>query len=232
MNNSPYKQLTYGLYLISCSNNEKKTAHISNTAIQVATNPDKMIISCSKNNYSAEIIQQSKCFTASVLKQDITFDFIGKFGFKSGKEINKFNDTQAITGIFGQPIITENCIAYFECRVIQEIDLNSHILFIGDIKNSKSISTDKPLTYDYYRTVIKGKTPPNAPSYISEKAIKKDLNIMEEATQYKCRVCGYTYNPGVGDSSNNIAAGTMFTDLSEDYTCPICGVPKEDFDAI
>ena len=47
--------------------------------------------------------------------------------------------------------------------------------------------------------------------------------------KYKCNICGYTYDPEVGDADNGIAAGTEFQDLPDDWVCPICAVGKEDF---
>ncbi|MDL2285990.1 rubredoxin [Desulfococcaceae bacterium OttesenSCG-928-F15] len=47
--------------------------------------------------------------------------------------------------------------------------------------------------------------------------------------KYVCNVCGYEYDPAEGDPDNNIAPGTAFEDLPEDYACPVCGVPKSEF---
>ena len=48
----------------------------------------------------------------------------------------------------------------------------------------------------------------------------------------ECQVCGYVYDSQVGDEENGIAPGTAFEDLPEDWTCPDCGVGKEDFEAV
>ncbi len=55
---------------------------------------------------------------------------------------------------------------------------------------------------------------------------------LEEATmqKYECTVCGYVYDPAVGDPDNDIPAGTSFDDLPEDWVCPDCGVEKEWFE--
>ena len=47
--------------------------------------------------------------------------------------------------------------------------------------------------------------------------------------KYVCDVCGYIYDPAVGDPDNDVAPGTSFPDIPEDWVCPECGVPKEDF---
>ena len=50
--------------------------------------------------------------------------------------------------------------------------------------------------------------------------------------KYKCTVCGYIYDPEVGDPDNGIAAGTAFEDLPDDWTCPDCGVEKDMFEPL
>ncbi|MGB5866547.1 MAG: rubredoxin [Arcobacteraceae bacterium] len=47
--------------------------------------------------------------------------------------------------------------------------------------------------------------------------------------KYECEVCGYIYDPEIGDPDSGIAPGTKFEDLPEDWCCPDCGVTKEDF---
>lgn len=48
--------------------------------------------------------------------------------------------------------------------------------------------------------------------------------------QYVCTVCGYVYDPEQGDPDYGIEPGTKFDDLPEDWECPVCGAPKEDFE--
>ena len=50
--------------------------------------------------------------------------------------------------------------------------------------------------------------------------------------KYVCTVCQWVYDPAIGDPESGIAAGTAFEDIPEDWTCPICGVTKEDFNPI
>ena len=61
------------------------------------------------------------------------------------------------------------------------------------------------------------------------KEISITHNNQKTMKQYKCDVCGYVYDPQVGDPDNGIAAGTAFEDLPEDWVCPLCGVGKEEF---
>jgi rubredoxin len=48
--------------------------------------------------------------------------------------------------------------------------------------------------------------------------------------KYVCVICGYVYDPGQGDPDNEVAAGTKWEDVPEDWECPICGASKEDFE--
>ncbi|TVM00972.1 MAG: rubredoxin [Candidatus Brocadia sp. WS118] len=48
--------------------------------------------------------------------------------------------------------------------------------------------------------------------------------------KYKCNICGYIYNPAKGDPSHGVDPGTSFKNLSDDWSCPVCGVSKEEFE--
>ena len=65
--------------------------------------------------------------------------------------------------------------------------------------------------------------------YDKEKICKGEVYFFMQ--KYVCDVCGYVYDPYVGDEDNGIAAGTAFEDLPEDWVCPLCGVDKSNFSA-
>ncbi|MDD2428443.1 MAG: rubredoxin [Eubacteriales bacterium] len=50
--------------------------------------------------------------------------------------------------------------------------------------------------------------------------------------KYLCNLCGYVYDEAVGDTDNDVAAGTKWEDLPEGWVCPLCGADKEDFSLI
>ncbi len=63
-----------------------------------------------------------------------------------------------------------------------------------------------------------------------EQTLSKEKTLAEQAPpSYECRSCGYTYVPSKGDNQGNVAAGTLFTELSNDWRCPVCGVRKTQF---
>lgn len=65
--------------------------------------------------------------------------------------------------------------------------------------------------------------------------IKKKLETIKNnkiMKKYRCVVCDWIYNPEVGDPDSGIAPGTLFEDIPDDWTCPLCGVTKEDFELV
>jgi flavin reductase (DIM6/NTAB) family NADH-FMN oxidoreductase RutF/rubredoxin len=243
MNYEAFFKLTYGLFIISSKDGDKYTGHISNTVFQVTAEPPRVTIASHKNNLTTDYIKKSKVFSASVLQKDCTFEFMGPWGFKSGRDINKFEGVDYKIGKTGAPIVTENCIAYYECEVEEIIEIGTHVLFIGKVVDLDVLNdTQEALSYAHYRKVTKGVSPKNSPTYLSEEK-KADIEAANKSTpqasekdstkdwrKYRCTVCGYIYNPVEGDPPGGIPAGTSFDDIPDDWTCPICGVTKADFD--
>ena len=229
MNIEAFFKISYGLYVVGSKSGNKLNGYISNTVFQVTADPPKFAISCSKNNFSAGIISESKAFSISVLERDTGANVIGTFGYKSGKDIEKFEGFTYKTGKTGSPILLDNTIAWFECNVIETIDEGSHLVFIGELVDGDLIDQSKtPLTYAHYREVKKGKAPKNAPKFIDEK--KLDTQILIPGTEkYFCPACGYIYDPEKGDPDNGISPGTPFDMLPDNWACPLCSTEKSDF---
>jgi flavin reductase (DIM6/NTAB) family NADH-FMN oxidoreductase RutF/rubredoxin len=227
-------KITYGLYIVSSRDGDRLNGHVSNTVFQVSADPPLFAIATHKDNLTTSFIRASGVFSVSVLQQDVDLQFLGPWGFNSGKEANKFAGTNYMEGKSGAPILLDKAIAYIDCEVRKEIDTGSHILFIGEAVDAAVLDDGKPpLTYQYYRDVIKGLSPENAPTY-TEKSKLAELEEIKSAEMksYKCLVCGYIYDPAEGDGPKNIPAGTAFEDLPDNWTCPICGVGKNEFIAI
>lgn len=167
MNIEAFFKISYGLYLVGSKDNDKINAHVSNTVFQVSSDPLTLAICSNKKNYTTDMILNSKVFSISILSTEVDLKFIGPFGFKCGKDIDKFTNYQHKIGSTGSPILTEKTIGYFECEVINQLDAGTHMMFLGKVKEAEIINNDlQPLTYDYYRNVIKGKSPKNAPTHI------------------------------------------------------------------
>jgi len=234
MNIEAFFKITYGLYLVCSKDGNNYNGHISNTVFQVTADPPKFVVASHKNNLTTRYIEKSGLFSVSVLQQDITLDFIGPWGFKSGKNTDKFKGTSFKLGKTGVPIVLEKAMAYLECEVVNQVDTGTHILFIGEVVDAEILNhQSKPLTYNYYREVVKGLSPENSPTFTGDKLEKKI--VTEPASKkvtiekYQCTICGYIYDPEEGDPHSGINPGTAFEDIPDDWTCPICGVSKKDF---
>jgi flavin reductase (DIM6/NTAB) family NADH-FMN oxidoreductase RutF/rubredoxin len=224
-------KVTYGLYIVSSHDGDKLNGHVSNTVFQVAAKPARFAIATHKDNLTTDYIKQSRVFSISVLQQDVDLEFLSPWGFNTGRETDKFLQCNYKTGKSGAPIVLDKSIAYIDCEVDSEIDTGTHILFIGQAVDAEIIN-DKatPLTYAYYRDVIKGLSPENAPTY-TEKSKLAESEITDEKglKKFQCLVCGFIYDPESGDPTKNMPPGTAFEDLPDDWKCPICGVGKEEF---
>lgn len=155
--------LTYGLYLVSSYDGETKNALVVNTAFQVTADPAQIAVSINKNSFTRELILKSNKFSVMPLEEKAPFVFIGRFGFRSGKNFNKFENIEFSVGKNGCPLVKQHTLSVVEASVVQTIDLPTHTLFIGQITEAHVlIPGGKPLTYEYYHTVLKGKTPAGA----------------------------------------------------------------------
>jgi len=169
MNYEPFYRISYGLYIIASALQEKKNGYIANTVFQVTADPPQLAVSCNKNNLTSIIISQSGAFSVSILHKDVDPKLFGTFGFRTGKDIDKFAGVAYEMGSTGAPIVTESTVAWLECRVTHTVDLGSHILFVGKVEAQALLDADsEPLTYEHYRKVKKGKAPKNAPTYVPQ----------------------------------------------------------------
>lgn len=221
-------KISYGLYVISAKNNGKLNGQIANTVFQITSSPATAAVSINKENLTHQFISESGYFGVSILTEDADMPFIGRFGFKSGRETDKFEGLKFKSGETGVPLLLEHTAAHIEFKVIEKLDLFTHTLFIGELVNAEILNQDNVMTYEYYHKMKGGKAPKSAPTYIEEnKTEKKEDGKMKK---YKCSVCGYEYDPAQGDPDNGIEPGTAFEDLPDDWVCPVCGVGKDQFE--
>lgn len=168
MNLKTLHKISYGLYVVSSKRDEKFNGQIANTVFQVTAEPPNIAVSINKENLTHEFIRKSKVFTASILTKETPLKFIGHFGFKSGKEWEKFKDVNYKLGVTGAPIVMVNTIGYLEAEVINSLDAGTHTIFIGKVVAAEIIKDEEPMTYAYYHEVKRGTTPETAPVYIKE----------------------------------------------------------------
>jgi len=228
MNPKALHKLGYGLYVVTSRKGDRLNGQIANTVFQVTSEPPTVAVSINRNNLTWEFIKESRVFAVSVLCQDTPLSFIGHFGFKSGRDVDKLEGINYRMSQTEAPVVIDNAVSYLEARVIKEMDIGTHTIFIGEIIDGDILSEKVCMTYDYYHQVKRGVTPKTAPSYVEENKEEGSAKM----AKYKCSVCGWIYDPEIGDEEGGIAPGTPFEELPDDWVCPVCGAAKSDFEKI
>lgn len=226
MNKKTLHKISYGLYIVSSKKGDKFNGQIANTVFQVCSEPPVVAVCINKENLTHEFIKESNVFTVTILSQNSPMKFIGLFGFKSGREVDKFKETKYKVGETGAPVVLENSIGFLEVEVMSSADVVTHTVFFGKVVEADILNDAEAMTYDYYHKVKHGKAPKTAPTYIKEEKQKE----VEKMEKYVCKVCGYIYDPEKGDPDSGIKPGTPFEELPEDWVCPVCGVDKSQFE--
>ena len=216
--------ISYGLYVVTSVKGEEKNGFIGNTVFQITSKPARMAIGVSVDNYTHDFIKESKSFAVSIINQDVDTNLIKTFGYMSGKDVDKFAEIEWKESENGLPLICKNINATFECEVVDEVNLGTHTIFVGEVISGDVIDESIPvLTYEYYRNVLKGKAPKNAPTYTEDSTPAAP----NDDPKYVCGVCGY--DSTIGDPDHGIEPGTKFEDIPDDWVCPLCGSPKAVF---
>ena len=205
MNNVAMFKLSYGLFILTANCKGRDNGCITNTAIQVASEPNTISISVNKANYTHDMIQETGIFTVSVLSTEADFSIYKRFGFQSGRDVDKFIDFPNVKRLEnGTLAVTEGTNAYISGKVIQTVDLGSHTLFIAEITDMDVLDDTPSVTYDYYHKHVKPQP--------------QDTGKTENGqTVWRCMICGYEY---VGE------------ELPEDFICPLCKHPASDFEKV
>ena len=204
MNDKTMHKLSYGLFVLTANENGKDNGCIINTAIQLTSNPQRISIAVNKANLTHDMIMNTKRFTASIISEDASFDLFKRFGFQSGKNVDKFAGfTDCKRGYNEVNYITSGTNGFISGWVDQTIDLGTHTLFLALVTDMEILSDVPSATYAYYQNHIKPK--PQKPADKSGKTI------------WRCTVCGYEYE---GE------------ELPADFICPTCKHPASDFEKI
>ena len=153
-------KITYGMYVLTAQADGQSSGCVVNTLQQVTAEPVRLAVTVNKENLTCELMEKSGHFAAVALDQRTDMMLIGRFGFRSGRDFAKFEGIEA-----GMPYPLQAVCAHYSCKIEQTLDLGTHMMFVGVAEESEILSEEEPLTYSYYRNVIKGKTPKSAPSY-------------------------------------------------------------------
>ena len=196
-------QLTYGVFLLRTKAGDKVNGCITNTCIQVANSPTRVAISVLNTNYTCDLIKESGIFALSLLDNTCTFQTIKHFGFQSGRDVDKLDGLTLPTDVNGVPYLAWQTTAVISCKVLESTDLGSHTLFIAEVVDAKLLNDNAPLTYADYQANVKPKP----------QEVKKEKKIVG----WRCKICNYVYEG---------------SELPADFTCPLCGHDKDDFEPI
>jgi flavin reductase (DIM6/NTAB) family NADH-FMN oxidoreductase RutF len=161
-------QLSYGLYIVTSVRDAAVNGQAANAVMQICSNPVIVAVGINKQNLTHEYIQSSRRMTISILEQDTPLSLIGRFGFKSGRNLDKFEGVAYEKTSEGLPYLTDHALSYLEAEVNQEVDASTHTLFIGEVTGCEVLKEGEPMTYAFYHQVKRGGVPPSAPTYISK----------------------------------------------------------------
>jgi flavin reductase (DIM6/NTAB) family NADH-FMN oxidoreductase RutF/rubredoxin len=219
--------ISYGMYIVSARAGGKANGQIANAVFQVTAEPPRLAVAINKENLTNRLIRESGAFGVSVLAEDVPMELIGRFGFKSGRDIDKLAGIPFRDGALA-PLVTDHAISITEARVISEVDTGTHTLFVGEVIAAEMLASTPPLTYAGYHA-RKGRAPKNAPTYQPEDTQAQAPTPVAAARRYVCGVCGHVYDPTFGDPGQGVAPGTLFENLPADWVCPVCGASRDEF---
>jgi len=160
---------SYGLYIVSTCWDGKLNGQVANAVMQLTAEPICVAACLNKANYTTELLAKSKKFSVSVFADDVPMPFIGNFGFRGGREHDKFSHCTYRMTELGLPVVTEHTVAAAEVVVSDVVDVHTHLVFIGEIKSAEVLEGKKPLTYADYHKLKNGKSPATAPTAIFNK---------------------------------------------------------------
>lgn len=212
-------KIGYGLYAVTSNDGTKDNGLIVNTVSQVTSTPNRVAVCINKQNYSHEVIKMTGIMNVNCLSVDAPFSIFQSFGFRSGRDEDKFADwdiTPKRTDS-GLVIFPKYINGYMSLKVEQYVDLDTHGMFICTVSEARVISDAETMTYNYYQANVKPK--PGSEADRDSAGADDTAQAGESSTkkQYVCSVCGYVYE---GD------------ELPEDFVCPICKHGAEVFEDV
>ena len=213
-----FRSLNYGVYVIGSQSGSQKAGCVVNTLVQVTSKPPRVTVAVNKDNVTSEVVRAAGAFSAVVLAESAPMEMIGTFGFRTSADTDKFDEWPSAVDAQGMPYPTDHAVARFSAKVVDEVDLGSHVLFVADVVESEVLSDAPAMSYAYYHAVKGGKTPPKASSFDPEDE-EAPVPTVDEGGRigWKCQVCGHV---------------EWVDELPEGYVCPVCGVGADMFERI
>ena len=168
-------KIGYGLYVVTCNDGKKDNGLIVNTVSQVTSTPNRIAVTINKDNYSHHVIKQSGILNINCLAEDAPFSIFEKFGFVSGRNVDKFAGEEVLRSDNGLVFLSRYINAFMSLKVEQYVDLGTHGMFICSVSEARVLSDKNTMTYTYYQNHVKPK-----PQTEGKKG-------------FVCKICGYVY---------------------------------------
>ena len=165
----------YGLYVVTSNDGKKDNGLIVNTATQVTDTPNRVAVTINKANYSHHVIKQTGKMNVNTLTVDAPFQVFEKFGFQSGRNVDKFEGCEPLRSDNGLIFLPRNINSFMSLKVEKYVDMETHGMFICSVTEARVISDRETMTYAYYHANVKPKPE------------------TEGKEGYVCKVCGYVY---------------------------------------
>ena len=235
INTKAFRSLSYGVYIISASNGNKKAGCVVNTFQQLTSAPARVSVTINKENATTGVVLESGRFEANVLAESAPMELIGLFGFQSSNDVDKFAETTHALDAAGVPYLNEHVVAHFGARVIETVDVGSHYLVVGEVEEAEVLSSEAPMTYAYYHQVKGGKTPPKASSYEPEEAAG-DAAAPADATSTTAPAAdsapAEAASTATAEATEAAPADAAPSDVRYGWRCTFCGYVEEGYDEL
>ena len=168
-------KIGYGLYVVTSNDGKKDNGIIVNSVTQVTDSPNRVAVCINKQNYSHHVIKQQGIMNVNCLSVDAPFSVFQRFGFQSGRNVDKFENFATLKSDNGLVFLPKYINAFMSLKVEQYLDLDTHGMFICSVTEARVLSDRETMTYNYYQENVKPK--PNT----------------EGKKGFVCKVCGYVY---------------------------------------
>ena len=168
-------KIGYGLYVVTCNDGNRDNGLIVNSVVQLTSTPKTVAVAINKQNYSHDVILETKKMNVNILNTDAPFSVFQNFGFQSGRMADKFKDVKSGKAQNGLQVLFENINAFLCLEVQQYIDMGTHGLFICNVTDAGVLNDKETMTYSYYQQNVKPKPQ------------------TEKKKGFVCKICGYVY---------------------------------------
>ncbi len=168
-------KIGYGLYVVTSKDDEHDNGMICNTVTQVTNTPNRIAVTINKQNYTHHVVKQTGVMNINCLSVDAPFSVFEQFGFRSGRNVDKFEGEEVLRSDNGLVFLSKYINAFMSLKVEQYVDLDTHGMFICTVTEARVLSDRDTMTYTYYQTNVKPKP------------------ATEGKKGYVCKVCGYVY---------------------------------------